>query len=415
MSTILICHTAHDEKAAKTLGSELHRFGHDVSFETNFTYWRSNAGGISRKYVAVIVLWTEASVTSESLCELAREVLRTNRLIPVRAESLSIDRIPSEFSRLDTPPLADLTVISQAIVRKSSRRSMNWDRVEGSWKQTTGKVKEKWGKLTDDAITQIGGQRDQLVGKIQEAYGVSSDEADRQVRDWEMVGRNHETENLATAPPPTLSPRGHATAGTRKGSRENEALKVEAGRLVHKIPQRMWLGERETVEIRLGRKATKGLTRELSGRGLLREESVPIVESMTVSLHSREGEFEIQPQSEATQLVIKDKVKGTPFEASKFGRWLWHVTPHALGKHPLVVRVSAALRDSRGVPTHTSLPDTQVVVTVNVHAGRSLVKLARWGVPTLVGAVGVAFLDAATHDYWWPKVKAILHTWGWIG
>jgi uncharacterized protein YjbJ (UPF0337 family) len=66
-------------------------------------------------------------------------------------------------------------------------QSMKWDRVEGNWKQMTGKVKEKWGKLTDDTITQIGGQRDQLVGKIQEAYGVSRDEADRQVKEWEKL------------------------------------------------------------------------------------------------------------------------------------------------------------------------------------------------------------------------------------
>jgi uncharacterized protein YjbJ (UPF0337 family) len=64
---------------------------------------------------------------------------------------------------------------------------MNWDRVEGNWKQMTGKVKEKWGKLTDDHLTQIYGKRDQLVGRVQEAYGISRDEADRQVSDWERT------------------------------------------------------------------------------------------------------------------------------------------------------------------------------------------------------------------------------------
>jgi uncharacterized protein YjbJ (UPF0337 family) len=48
---------------------------------------------------------------------------------------------------------------------------MNWDRVEGNWKQFTGKVKEQWGKLTDDDITQINGNREQLEGKIQAKYG----------------------------------------------------------------------------------------------------------------------------------------------------------------------------------------------------------------------------------------------------
>jgi uncharacterized protein YjbJ (UPF0337 family) len=63
---------------------------------------------------------------------------------------------------------------------------MNWDRVEGNWKQLKGTLKQKWGKLTDDEFDQIGGARDKLVGKIQEHYGISKDEADRQVRDWEQ-------------------------------------------------------------------------------------------------------------------------------------------------------------------------------------------------------------------------------------
>jgi uncharacterized protein YjbJ (UPF0337 family) len=58
---------------------------------------------------------------------------------------------------------------------------MNWDRIEGNWKQFTGRVKEQWGKLTDDDIDVIAGKRDQLVGKIQEQYGISKDEAEKQV------------------------------------------------------------------------------------------------------------------------------------------------------------------------------------------------------------------------------------------
>ena len=61
---------------------------------------------------------------------------------------------------------------------------MNWERVEGNWKQFTGKVKEKWGKLTDDDLQVIGGQQDQLVGRIQERYGVAKEEAQKQVKNW---------------------------------------------------------------------------------------------------------------------------------------------------------------------------------------------------------------------------------------
>ncbi len=58
---------------------------------------------------------------------------------------------------------------------------MNWDRIEGNWKQFSGKVRQQWGKLTDDDLDRIGGRRDELAGRIQEAYGVSKDEADRQI------------------------------------------------------------------------------------------------------------------------------------------------------------------------------------------------------------------------------------------
>ena len=62
---------------------------------------------------------------------------------------------------------------------------MNHDRIEGRWKQIKGKVKEQWGKLTDDDLDVIAGQRDQLLGRIQRRHGVAKEEADRQVNDWE--------------------------------------------------------------------------------------------------------------------------------------------------------------------------------------------------------------------------------------
>ena len=62
---------------------------------------------------------------------------------------------------------------------------MNWDRMEGNWKQFKGKVKQKWGKLTDDQLDVISGNRDELVGKIQESYGIGKDEAEKEVTAWE--------------------------------------------------------------------------------------------------------------------------------------------------------------------------------------------------------------------------------------
>jgi uncharacterized protein YjbJ (UPF0337 family) len=61
---------------------------------------------------------------------------------------------------------------------------VNWDQIQGQWKQLKGKVKAKWGKLTDDDLTMIAGHKDQLVGRIQERYGIQKDEAERQVQEW---------------------------------------------------------------------------------------------------------------------------------------------------------------------------------------------------------------------------------------
>lgn len=61
---------------------------------------------------------------------------------------------------------------------------MNWDQVTGQWKQLKGKVKEKWGKLTDDDLNVVAGKRDQLVGKIQQKYGIEKERVERQIDEW---------------------------------------------------------------------------------------------------------------------------------------------------------------------------------------------------------------------------------------
>lgn len=61
---------------------------------------------------------------------------------------------------------------------------MNWDQVKGKWRQLSGSVKSEWGKLTDDDIARIDGDRQKLAGQIQEKYGVARDEAERQADEW---------------------------------------------------------------------------------------------------------------------------------------------------------------------------------------------------------------------------------------
>ena len=73
---------------------------------------------------------------------------------------------------------------------------MNWDIVEGNWKQFKGKAKSQWGKLTDDQIDVIAGKREQLAGKLQESYGITKEEAEKQIQQFEEANRDYR--------PPTL-------------------------------------------------------------------------------------------------------------------------------------------------------------------------------------------------------------------
>lgn len=61
---------------------------------------------------------------------------------------------------------------------------MNWDQIEGSWKQFTGQAKQKWAKLTDSDWDLIKGKKDELSGRIQERYGYEKDKADKELDDW---------------------------------------------------------------------------------------------------------------------------------------------------------------------------------------------------------------------------------------
>jgi uncharacterized protein YjbJ (UPF0337 family) len=61
---------------------------------------------------------------------------------------------------------------------------MNWDRIEGSWKQFKGRAKQRWGELTDDDLDKVEGRQDELVGLLQERKGIAREEAEREVQEW---------------------------------------------------------------------------------------------------------------------------------------------------------------------------------------------------------------------------------------
>jgi uncharacterized protein YjbJ (UPF0337 family) len=74
---------------------------------------------------------------------------------------------------------------------------MNWDQIEGKWKQFTGSGRERWGKLSDNDWETIAGTKDQLVRRIQERYGVAKAEAEKQVDEWSRTLNQSERERHA--------------------------------------------------------------------------------------------------------------------------------------------------------------------------------------------------------------------------
>lgn len=75
---------------------------------------------------------------------------------------------------------------------------MNWDQIEGKWKQFKGSARQQWGMLTDDDLAMIAGSREKFVGKLQERYGITKDEAQRRADDWARTLRDESGEKTFT-------------------------------------------------------------------------------------------------------------------------------------------------------------------------------------------------------------------------
>ena len=61
---------------------------------------------------------------------------------------------------------------------------MNWDQIEGNWKEFKGKAQNQWGKLTDDEVDRVAGRRTELAGLIQQKYGKTREEAEKEIDTW---------------------------------------------------------------------------------------------------------------------------------------------------------------------------------------------------------------------------------------
>jgi uncharacterized protein YjbJ (UPF0337 family) len=84
---------------------------------------------------------------------------------------------------LGSPKVEDCLFFTQELFKGTI--VMNWDQIQGKWKQVKGQAQQKWGDLTSDDLDVVDGKREELVGKVQERYGIAKAEAEKQVKEFE--------------------------------------------------------------------------------------------------------------------------------------------------------------------------------------------------------------------------------------
>jgi uncharacterized protein YjbJ (UPF0337 family) len=104
-------------------------------------------------------------------------------LLDDRATHNVLIRIPLQAaSQLHSDTGAVLSGL--ALQLQKGTNAMNWDQIEGKWKQLKGSAKQQWGKLTDDDLDYISGSKDKLIGRLQERYGIQKEDAQARATAW---------------------------------------------------------------------------------------------------------------------------------------------------------------------------------------------------------------------------------------
>ena len=366
MATIFLNHQVASS-LLKPFQDSLVQQGHIVYSIGDFDYSSAAALQALPQFDCVISVWTEDAAPREGFIAIATLAQQLGRLISVRAPGVLIGALPAAFQQPPSLAVADTPGIAARI----------------------------------KALPAVPGPRQLPAKKRERTEGIGA-----------AGGSPYRVAPLSPVAAPQPENRKFAAA-PRKPS--TAAAPAEAGRLVHKIPSKMRVGEPEQVEVRLGREAAAGLAAGIAGRGALTTQDIPIIETMSIMLVSSPGAFLIEQQSAATQLVMNDVIAGAGFEHDDFGRWNWQVTPKLAGEHQLLLKVSAGLTDSRGVPTSIRLPDREFKVAVSINAGKATVRVLSRAVLGFGGAVGAAFLGVVTQELWWPRIRDVLHAWGLLG
>lgn len=426
MARILICHVPKDGSIARDLGAALMGRGHFVSFDGEPDTPRPDRSSRLRQFEAVIVIWTETSVQNAGLSEIAREAMPLNLLVPARSEDLSASRLPLMFRKLNMLSPRDVDGISRVIARLSTAAASLRDMTErdaarraagpetpaaaGAAPQAEARSVRPppLPKTVPDRAQQTPSPQPDRQAAARPVIAAEAAVRARPLTELPEVASPAAPYPSASHPPvshPDIRPEprreptldwpaekwgsgAEAAAGRNRFDQDRPAAPVitaddlaravEAGLLVHHIPEAMWLGAPTTVELTLGREILAGLIQAEVVHGGVGTEDRQSVETLSVSLYGSSEAFEIERQSERTQFVSA-RYANSARDPVTFGRWAWLVTPRAAGPQELVVRVSALLRDRHGVPAPVALPDRRFSIEIQIPEGENLVSaLAGW-------------------------------------
>ncbi len=386
MARILICHVPKDGSVARDLGAALMGRGHFVSFDGEPDTPRADRSSRLRQFEVVVVIWTETSAQNASLSDIAQETLPLNLLVPVRSDQLAVARLPLMFRKLNMYTPRDIDGIARAVSRLSSAAS--------SLKDFAASMRDKpeQSRKPGDAVAPAAAKKSPPVSKLASEPGRRAFQnlPEVDITSGGVNGRKEPTFAPLQAkrpdPLPANAPQARPAMVDRAQpsferpaatvlTAEDLSSAVDAGLLIYNIPEAMWLSSPTTVELTLGRDALAEFLAPEAGHAIDNRQSV---ETISISLYGSADAFEIERQSERTQFV-SPKHTLSARDPATVGRWAWLVTPRAAGPHDLVVRISALLRDRKGVPAPVALPDRRFSIDIQVPEGESLISaLAGW-------------------------------------
>jgi len=401
MARILICHVPKDGTTARELGATLMGRGHYVSFDGEPDVPRADRTARVRQFEAVIVVWTEHSLASAGLADIARETLPLNILVPIRAESVDATSLPLIFRKLNMLAPRDVDAIARLVARLSTAASSlkemavrdaqrkQAEELERDAKLAIEKVPRQTPFARTETVThaESPGGRPQPLRRLDLPEVIPTTPAPEATQRQDVTGRQPGpilTNSVYAEPTqPARTPiyvRPEPPAAPAASAQDLAQL-LNAGLLVTQIPRAMRHGEPLTIEFHIDRHVLAGVTAAVlpherglreRGRAALSSADRILIETLSISLYGLSDAFEIERQSERTQFVSERFAIAEGRDPGSFGRWAWLVTPRTAGDQELVVRVSALLRDRRGVPTPVSLPDRRFPVSVQIPEGASV-------------------------------------------